>query len=821
MFVAHSIAFVLGAIVLQSVAVLPPREGLLAGGVAALLASVLLARSRALSPAVATAGQGRFAGALDAFSRGGGVALGVCLTVAIGFSWAGWRAVERHSAWLPLAAEDVDLVIDGVVTDLPQPFDGGVRFAFDLESSSRWVLAPGSRMILTWREAARAGIDHPDVLRSGERWRFAVRLRRPHASLNPYGFDYEAALLERGVVATGTVRAHAMAPALRLAVPGRGLRALVDRARSAIRDRLRAALPEAPWRGVVIALAIGDQAAIPQAQWRMFNRTGISHLISISGLHVTMLGALAGTAAAAVWRRVPRLPLWLPVPKLAALVSVIAATVYCALAGFGIPAQRTVCMLAVAALGRCLDREPSAPRVLALALIVIVAIDPWAPLTAGFWLSFGAVAMLFHAGSAQGLESSVRAWLRAQGVVTIGLAPLTLALFGQVSLVGPIVNAVAIPVVSMVVAPLSLLAAVSPMDGPARLAHAILALGMPMVEWLAALPLAAWSAQVAAPWTIVLASAGAAWLLAPFPVRARWASPALFVPLFLVHPDSVAEGQARLDVLDVGQGLSVVIRTHRHTVVFDAGPRLGTAGDAGERVVLPFLRAVGRSSLDAVVISHPDADHAGGARSLLAGLPVDTLWMPSGTALRSGAGSTVVEPARESCERGRGWEMDGVQFTFVHPGAGRVTRRGRTNRTSCVLKVTVGGHAVLLAADIDRLAEASLVAAERGAPVSMLAADVLLVPHHGSQSSSSDAFIDAVHPTVAIVSAGYRNRFGHPRRRVIERYTARNIAFLRTDLGGAVRIDLDAAGARASAWRESHPRYYRSLPGLTEGRTAS
>ncbi len=818
MFVAHSLAFALGAIVLQFVAELPTPECLLAGALAAVVAALLAVRAHA-GPVVGSAASGSW---LAGSGRG---ALQVLLTFAIGFAWAGWRASERYSAWLPAQAEDVDLLIDGAVTDLPQPFDGGVRFAFDLEAASRPVLKPGGRILLTWREATRAGALPPDAVRSGERWRFAVRLRRPHASLNPYGFDYEAALLERGVVATGAVRPHAMAPAVRLAPSARGLGAAIDRARSAIRERLRAALPEAPWRGVVIALAIGDQAAIPQAQWRVFNRTGISHLISISGLHVTMLGALAGAAAAFLWRRTPRLALWIPVPKLAAIVGVIAASAYCALAGFGIPAQRTVCMLAVAALGRCLDREPSPARVLSLALVVIVAIDPWAGLTAGYWLSFGAVAMLFHAGSGANPESSLRAWLRAQAVVTIGLAPLTLALFGQVSLVGPIVNAVAIPLVSMVVAPLSLIAAVSPVDWPARLAHALLALGMPMVEWMAALPQAAWSAPAAPPWTIVLASAGAAWLLAPFAVRWRGLSVLLFAPLFLVQPGAVAQGSARLDVLDVGQGLAVVIRTARHTVLFDTGPRLGAAGDAGERVVLPFLRALGRPSLDALVISHADADHAGGARSVLAGLPVDTVWMPAGVELRGratvtatpGAAADKPPPARQNCMRGAGWTFDGVQFSFLHPSPGLVPRRGRSNRASCVLRVAVAGHAVLLAADIDGQAEASLVraAAESGEPA--LAADVLLVPHHGSQGSSSEAFIDAVHPRVAVVSAGYRNRFGHPRARIIERYVSRQIVFLRTDLDGAIGIDLDAQGARARSLRDLHRRYFRNPARLTAG----
>ena len=799
MIIIVSTAFALGTLLLQFVADLPGRAELAAGSAASTICALLLGRADLWQCG------GRFIPRVAAGS----------LALVLGFAWAGWRASERQAHQLIPEHEEVDLVLIGAVTDLPQISASAQYFAFDIESSMAAELSPGSRVLLTWRPDPRGAASGGwQTVRTGERWRFPVRLRRPRANLNPHGFDYEAALLERGIAATGQVRPRAMLRPERLRPDAQTLTASIDRLRSGIRDRFAVALPEAPYRGVLVALAIGDQAAVPAAQWREFNRTGISHLMSISGLHITMLASLAALLVTRLGGWIPGLPLLWPLGRLAPVAGALAAAAYCVIAGLGVPAQRTLYMLLAGTLAQMLDRPPAPARALALALVLVVLIDPWATLSAGFWLSFGAVALLFHAGSVAGGEPFVRAWLRTQAVVTVGLAPLTLAIFGQVSLIGPLMNLIAIPLVSGLITPLSLIAAAAPFDAPARLAHSLLALTLPIVNAAAALPHAAWVQHTPAPWTIVLAVIASAWLLAPWPVRARGAALLLFVPMLVVLPDRVAADSARIDVLDVGQGLAVVIRTAHHTVLFDTGPP-GGSSDAGQRIVLPFLLSVGRRRVDDLVISHPDADHAGGAGSLLAQLPVSALWLPRAALLPPSLERAREMPAvreRHACETGSRWTLDGVRFEFVHPGPDMPLPNRHANRASCVLRVAAGDHAMLLTGDIDRVGEAWMIA-HRGA--SALHADVVLVPHHGSRGSSSAAFIQAVHPRFAVASAGYRNRYGHPRSEVIERYERAGAAVYRTDRDGALRIDLSAGGVRLAGLRESHPRYYRSRAALT------
>jgi competence protein ComEC len=390
--------------------------------------------------------------------------------------------------------------------------------------------------------------------------------------------------------------------------------------------------------------------------------------------------------------------------------------------------------------------------------------------------------------------------------VTLGLAPLAVALFQQVSIVSPLANAVAIPVVSFVVTPLALVGAVVPIDAPLAVAHAVLAGLMAVLDRLAALPGAVWQQHAPAPWTVALAIAGIVWMLAPRGVPARWVGAVLMLPLFLLAPPAMPVGAAEVAVLDVGQGLAVVVRTATRTLVYDAGPRYSVEADAGNRVVVPHLRSSGVRDVDVLVVSHDDNDHAGGAASVMRSFPGGVLMTsvaPDSPLLPAGDGQ------RLPCRRGERWVWDSVRFEMLHPLIDVAAKGGRANDASCVLAVTAGSTRVLVAGDIEADAERALLAQGTDA----LAADVLLVPHHGSRTSSTDAWVAAVAPRYAVVAAGYRNRFGHPKEEVLERYLARGTTVLRTDHDGAVVFRLEDGRITVSRMREAGRRWWMNQPG--------
>lgn len=775
------LAFAAGIGLLQSQPDLPPVVTLASLAGAALL--LLWVARRGQKSALATR---RYAGRL--FLAAGAACLG--LVWAAGFGH--WRLSEE----LPADLEGSDIEIRGVVAGLPQELERGLRFDFDVEQA-----APGvpRRISLAWyRGGDREADESPRVpVRAGERWRLTVRLKRPHGNLNPHGFDYEAWLFERGIRATGYVRPRAEAERLEARVwrPAYA----VEMLRESIRERFRRMLPDAPYVGILIALTIGDQQAIAPELWQAFGRTGITHLMSISGLHVTMFAGLAYALVNWLWRRSPRLPLRLPAQKAAALGGVVAAFAYCLLAGFAVPAQRTLYMLGVVALAHVAAREVSASRVLALALLLVLLLDPWAVLAAGFWLSFGAVGLLFLIGGGRlGPAHWLLEWLRAQWAVTIGMLPALLMLFQQFSLVSPLANAVAIPLVSFVITPLAMLGALPWLDPVLALAHAVTAAMMVAVEGLAALPLAVW--QQAAPpfWAVLVALAGGVWLLLPRGFPSRWLGLLCFLPLLSAEAPRPAAGTALLTVLDVGQGLAVHVQTARHDLLFDAGPAFSADADSGNRIIAPYLRAMGVRRLDAMVISHADKDHEGGAASVLAALPVARLT----TSLPFEHPLSAQPLPHEPCRDGDAWEWDGVRFEMLHPTDDHLSRK--SNDLSCVLRVAAGGRVALLTSDIEAASEYALLARHG----QHLLAAVMTVPHHGSKTSSTAEFIAAVGARDVVFPVGYRNRFGHPKEEVVARYAASGARLHRTDGDGAVRLQLAPQGVTLRHERAESRRYW-------------
>jgi competence protein ComEC len=733
--------------------------------------------------------------------------------ILLGYTWAALLAHHALASQLAPQDEGRDLTVVGIVDSLPYRFEQGLRFNLLVERTETPGTTVPPRIALSWyadrRGAGDAGL--PDKLMPGERWRLTVRLQRPHGNANPGGFDYEAWLLEQGVRATGYVRVDDANARMDTFVPRFGT--LVERSRAVLRDRIQAALPDKPYTGVIVALVIGDQRGIDQADWQVFNRTGIGHLISISGLHITMIAGLAALAMSSLWRRSfftgAQLPLRLPAQKVAALTGALVALLYVLLAGFGVPAQRTLYMLSVVALALWLGRISSITHVLCLALGAVVLLDPWAVLWPGFWLSFGAVAVILFGGHGRidgretGFKANLRMAGRTQWSVTLGLVPLTMLLFGQVSLVSPLANAVAIPLVSFIVTPLALLGSLAPDPLGGWLlaaAHAAVAGLAAVLGQLATMPAAVWRAPAPQAWVFLLALGGTLWMLMPRGWPHRWAGMAAWLPLLLQAPDHPAPGRFRVLAFDVGQGMALLVETAGHRLLYDTGPGYAPGADAGSRVLLPYLRMRGIGKLDGMVVSHSDTDHTGGALAVLG--EVDTGWVASSLPPNHAIARTAARHLH--CAAGQRWDWDGVRFEMLHPAAASYADTSlKPNARSCTLRITNGRTAILLAGDVEAAQEAALVAS--GAEG--LRADVLLAPHHGSGTSSTLAFLQAVHPQLGVFQVGWRNRYHHPKKEVYARYGDLGVERLRTDEMGAVALDF-GEGLQQDGYRRMHARYW-------------
>ena len=733
------------------------------------------------------------------------VTAGAAAAMAV-FATSGLRASVYVEQALAPPLEGQDIRVTGVVAAMPQFSEAGTRLRIAVETAhlrGEPVQLPALVDVTWYSGAFRDTEDAQDaprqapVLNAGERWSMTVRLKVPHGLRNPHGFDYELWMWEQGVQASGAVRAGPKDdPPVRVASTWQYP---VEQLRQTVRDRIFARLgrgaddtdpARARIAGVVAALVTGDQRAIDRADWDVFRATGVAHLMSISGLHITLFAWLAAWCTGLLWRRSTRLCLWLPAPSAALAAGVLLAAGYAVFSGWGVPAQRTVLMLAIVALLQGSGRRWPWPHVWLLACAAVVLVDPWALAQAGFWLSFVAVGVLFATNpiANKAYISSARghfyALFREQWVVTLALTPLSLLLFGQVSVVGFVANLVAIPWVTLVVTPLALGGVLwAPLWSLAALSLQPLAVAL---QWLAQWPWAVIFLPAAPLWAGMDGVLGGALLAMRLPWRLRLLAFVLLVPVVFWSPARPGVGEFELLAADIGQGNAVLVRTANHTLLYDAGPRFSRESDAGHRVLVPLLRALGER-VDILVLSHRDADHTGGAEAVLRQQP---------QAMLTGSIETThalqrVRPVTP-CLAGQRWEWDGVAFDVLHPLAGadapelrdnRPPREPRPNTLSCVLRIAAhggGGATALLVGDIETPQEQALLA--RNAPIK---ADLLLVPHHGSKTSSSRAFLEVVQPSTALVQAGYRNRFGHPAPDVLQRYKALGIAVVESPHCGA------------------------------------
>lgn len=710
-----------------------------------------------------------------------------------GFLWALLRAHLILAAGLDPSLEGQTLIAGGRIATLPAEYPGRVRFEFDIETLARpgggEVPSPG-RVRLGWYEDAPR-------LEPGERWRLAVRLKRPMGLRNPGGFDYEGWLFSRRIRATGYVAAGSN-ERLEAAAPG------IDMVRMRLRDEVRRRFPDRPLSGLVTALVTGDQSGIPGEAWDILAATGTSHLMAISGMHIALVAGLAFALTRRAWPCLAGAALYVSAPRVAAVASIMAALAYAALAGFSVPTQRAVVMVTVGAIAAGWCRRAGMSEILAAALLAVLLFDPFAVLAAGFWLSFIAVAAigLGQGGFARAAHWWAR-WGRVHWVVTVGVTPVLIAWFHQAPLLTIPANFVAVPWVSLVTVPASLLGGVLlpvfPAAGGWLLGVALWSLEFlwPTLELLAGVPGALMAVPASGRHALAAAGIGTLLLLMPRGFPARWTGIAWLLPFIVPASAQPAPGQWRLTVLDVGQGLAAVVKTRHHALLYDTGPALGPDFTAARAAVLPYLRHAGIRRINILVVSHGDGDHSGGVVDVLAGVPVD--------AILAGEPERVPRRDARACRDGMQWEWDGVEFRVLHPPP---LARGRGNNRSCVLHVGNGRHALLLAGDIERDAEKGLVARHGG----RLGAEVLVAPHHGSTTSSTEAFVKAVGAELVIFAAGYRNRYGFPKQDIIARYHQHGATILDTAASGAIDVQAGARGLDVRAFRPNTRRFWHSDP---------
>lgn len=703
---------------------------------------------------------------------------------ALGLLYTSWQAQSALQARWPAARHGEQLWLKGTVASLPElerredPRQPGVE-----QHTLRFLFAPESpdvprRIRASWYRADAE-------MRGGECWELLLRLRAPHGSLNPGGFDYEAWLLRQDIGAVATVR-----EARRCDTPAW---MPVLRWRQTLVDRIRAELGAAPSSALLVALTVGDTSALRSADWDTYRVTGTTHLIAISGFNLAIVAGLAFFVVRWSWSLAPGLCLRLPAQRAGLLGAAAAAVYYALLAGFEPPVARALFMLLVLTVAAWFHRLDQPSRALAWAWFAILLSDPFAVFSPGLWLSFGAVAAIFYLTLGRWRQRiDWRLAVRLQLFLSLVLMPLTLHYFHGLAWAAPLINLAAVPLFT-VLTPLLLMAvlllvAIPLVGAPLLQLSAIVLQGVQLAlqGLAAALPLA-WIPG-SPPWpALVLALIGSLLLFAPRGLPLRWLALLCLCPLLLPPRAPPVDG-LEITALDVGQGLAVVVRTERHTLLFDAGPAFAEGFDAGASVVAPYLLQLGLRDIDLLLLSHHDNDHAGGVSAVRRVL---TVRRELGTEGHPG------------CRDGQRWVWDGVEFELLHPDATYWSE----NNGSCVLRI-VGRYSALLPGDIERRAERRLVN-DHG---DTMQADVLLAPHHGSATSSTEDFIDAVRPQMVVHAAGWRSHFGHPKPQVVERYKQRGIEQYTTGVSGTVRIWRDPQSGRleVETWRDRAARWWNA-----------
>lgn len=700
---------------------------------------------------------------------------------AFGFVWAGWSAHHMMSWQLPLEAKNKPLLLRGCIASLPVKSKFGTHFIFRLDESAD--------ILLSWRQ--------PPALHAGDCYELNVRIKRIHALRNPGGFDYEAYAFQNALRASGSIVEK---------MPQRFIRhddfvAPIHQLRQHFQEKLQTQMPVSETAVWLMALMIGERSGAPSQHWQILRATGTNHLMAVAGLHIGMISGIVYFVVLFLWRRAARITLHYPSQLAASFAALLSVWMYSALAGFSIPTQRACSMATLFILASLLRRQIPVWHAWAVSIIIVLLFNPHSVLSESFWLSFGTIALIIYGMSGRLSPSGIWwHWCRVQWVIGFGLLPLSLLFFQQTSLISVAANSIAIPWLGFFILPLtwisSLLIWISPSLGAfvLYLADKSLAGLWLFLKWVASFDFAVWTQPMPSMIVLILTIAGCVLLLLPSGMPGRWIGLLWLLPIIIWRTTPVSDGAFKMSVLDVGQGLSVVIQTKQHTLLYDAGPRFGDQFDAGESVVLPYLFHQGIRELDVMMISHGDNDHIGGSFAVMQQYPA--------TKILTSAVEKFSNVQASYCLAGQHWQWDGVDFTVIYPDAESL-KHG--NDSSCVLKIENQRHRVLLTGDIEKFAERNLLAGN----VNRLQADVMTAPHHGSKTSSTLPFVRAVMPQYVLFATGYHNRYRFPHVPVVKRYDAENMMTLNTtDTGAVTFVFDDKAEIKPNLYRFSHLRYW-------------
>jgi len=728
----------------------------------------------------------------------------VTIGLVLGVLLACMRGQQIMSQQLDPVMNGGEFLLAGEIVALPKW--QGDRWSFyvrpkikeAVNAHSKQSLSNIRKVYLSWRPNQEAVSEKDLHLVPGHMHYFRMRLKRPRGFVNPGGFDYQAWMIRQGVGAQG----YLLSPPSEVL----GLNKSIDHVRFLIRQSLRRAFPAnenlQSVHGFTLALLIGDKSAISQDQWALLQTTGTLHLMAISGMHIGIAAFLGHFLGALLGRFGNLLSPKISAKSLGALGALAGAACYSALAGFSLPTQRALLMLLFYYLSQMFRRPQGGFYYFFGALVLVLLLDPLAPLDPGFCLSFGAVFCLLLVFSGRREPGNFKALIKAQGILFIGLAVPLSVISGGVSLIAPIANIVAIPMVSMIIVPTlfaSGLLMFFQLDN--LLVHTLtfalylLSYLMDFLAWLEGLWLPSFW-QVPMPLTLtalVSAAAGSLLFLLPKGIPGRHLGVLGFLPLYLggAQDLQVLRPALKLTVLDLGQGLAVHIQTAHHHLLYDTGPRYGEQFDSGKDILLPYFRRQGIGELHSLIVSHEDNDHAGGAAAIRQTMSIQKQWQSKGL---------------NSCHEAKPWELDEVKFSFLGPAPRTDEHR---NNLSCVLLIRWAHHSVLLSGDIDQAREQAIVAAR---PTADAPLSLMLAPHHGSKTSSSYAWLYHWRAERVIYSAGFESRYGHPHAAIVERYSHLGTEQFNTADSGAISLEINsrALGSQplVRLQRTDFPRYW-------------
>ncbi len=736
------------------------------------------------------------------------------IPISIGFAWSIGVSQSLVSQEIQANLIRKDIAIGGWISGIPNRDEHKVRFNFEINTvngEANLGQLP-KRLRLSWYERP------PPELQSGEYWQMTVRLKPAHGSLNPGGFDYSAYLFANRIRATGYVRIKNP----REHIPDKDKFRPINQ----LRHRFDAFSSQqvGDHSALLSALSVGLRNRMSDQQWLTLQNTGTTHLMAISGLHIGLVAALFYGITGFIWRHTLLTRTLYPSQKVSALGALAAGFIYAALAGFSLPTTRALWMLIATTVWLLSGINSSKWFGFGLVLATVLVIDSLASLSAGFWLSFLAVAIILYSyrqpatetKSPPALPITRRFWRKTQLILSrysliqvalfIGLAPVLLIFFQKLSIASLVANAIAIPIIGLIIVPLALLSLALFAFGASTFSGFILGIAngvfetiWQLLDWLGGQPWAILEMGAPPWWVRILAALATLVLFYPKPLRLRWLALVLLPLALIIKPERPADGSFWLTLLDVGQGLSAIVQTAHHTLVYDVGPKSEGGFDAGSSIVAPFLRHQGITTIDTLVISHGNQDHIGGLNSVLSQFPTTNRF----TSITERVANST------SCVSGMRWQWDQVSFEILHPTD---TDRFSGNDASCVLLIKSDFGQALLTADIEASAESVLIKRHLA---STLRSDVILVPHQGSKTSSSPAFIEATQPQLALINAGYLNHFGHPHPAVTKRYQQRSIPLLNTASEGAIHLHFNPTGIQIKTERRNRERYWRPAPETT------